>query len=199
MFDQHTSLSTLSFQLPEFPSEGKDLLIASAILQSSLLSSVHIWKRPRKWVLCHGKVPNETQASQALKSMIKLILKTKNEVTIHSSCAQHINIKKIHLNIVYRSLKYQTKHVNSQKVEWNSLAGKRTEQKSRTVKGGSERNKCKRFIVMLSIQSITWYFVTFFTVAIQHKQWSETLYHSSILSHKGCGRRFQPVTLQWIY
>ena len=53
----------------------KDLLIASAILQSSLLSAVHVWKRPRKRVLCRGKVPNETQASQALKSMINGKLK----------------------------------------------------------------------------------------------------------------------------
>ena len=55
-----------------------DLLIASTIPQSSLLSALHVGKRPRKRVLCHGKVPNETQASKALKSMIKRKAKTKN-------------------------------------------------------------------------------------------------------------------------
>ena len=55
-----------------------DLLISSAILQSSLLSALHVWKRIHERVLYHGKVPNETQASQALKSMIKRKVNAQN-------------------------------------------------------------------------------------------------------------------------
>ena len=56
----------------------EDLLNASGILQSSLLSALHVRKQPQKQVLYHGKVPNKTQTTQALKSMIKRKAKTKN-------------------------------------------------------------------------------------------------------------------------
>ena len=60
----------------DFVSVEEDLLIASAIFQSNLLAALHVWKRPQKQVLCHGKVPNKTQSSQALKSVIKWKAKT---------------------------------------------------------------------------------------------------------------------------
>ena len=86
-------------------------------------------------------VPNETQASQALKSMIKRKLKTKNLMLLLTRAMPNTNIVRIHLNFVSRDPRYQTKHVHSQNVEWDLLVNKRTQQKSCLVNGGSKGKK----------------------------------------------------------
>ena len=105
------------------------------MLQSSLLSSVHIWKRPQKRVLCHSKVPNETQASQDLKSMIKRKPKTKILRLLYLfGRSQHINITRIHLHFVCRYSRYWTKHVHTKR--WMESPG---EQKNSTEISYSKR------------------------------------------------------------
>ena len=118
MFNKCTSLSykPRPFSCTNFASVDMDLLIASAILQSSLLSALHVWKRPQKRVLCHGKVPKQF------------------EVAFSSVCARHKTSQEF-------TSRYRTEHVHSQNVEWNPPASKRTQRKFRTVKGDSERKK----------------------------------------------------------
>lgn len=97
--------------------QWRTIYLLLLLIQSSLLSSVHVWKRPQLRVLCHAKVPSARH-----------------------NIARH-NIARIDLNFVCRYSRYQNKHVHSQNVDWNSLASKTTQRKFRTVKGGFERNK----------------------------------------------------------
>ena len=59
--------------------QWRTIYLLLLLIQSSLLSSVHVWKRPRK-----QRVPNEIQASQAIKSMIKQKSTTKNWMLLSS-------------------------------------------------------------------------------------------------------------------